>query len=47
MKMNDLRRIAESNREAVKLIETLPSDCANRAKCRCQSERLFVQALSR
>lgn len=31
MKMNDLRRIAESSREAVKLIETLPSDCANRA----------------
>lgn len=29
--MNDLRRIAESSREAVKLIETLPSDCANRA----------------
>ena len=29
--MNDLRRIAESSREAVKLIEPLPSDCANRA----------------
>lgn len=31
MKMNDLRRIAESSREAVKLIETLPTVCANRA----------------
>lgn len=29
--MNDLRRIAESSREAVKLIETLPTVCANRA----------------
>lgn len=38
--MNDLRRIAESSREAVKLIETLPSDCANRAKCRCQGSQL-------
>lgn len=31
MKMNDSRRIAESSREAVKLIETLPTVCANRA----------------
>lgn len=38
--MNDSRRIAESSREAVKLIETLPTVCANRAFPRCQASQL-------
>lgn len=45
--MNDSRRIAESSREAVKLIETLPTVCANRAflplpklaTCKCNTFR--------